>query len=235
MGKGPTGRKYVGTAVRRSVVAAENEEVDVQIQDRVKAFAFGAVLVAWALVKLGPTAAGGSAVATAGPPAVSATGEARQAAQSDGPRPLPTSGTPTELFPPAATSTEGAAAPAPASTPDAIRRELELQAQLESDARAYTRALLAGDVGAIKTLLAGPCRFADVAALIDRRRASLGLDLGVSISDATAAAPLVGHFDAGEGVAHAFLGFEIGGRQLFPRTIDGWLYESGHWRNAECT
>jgi hypothetical protein len=130
---------------------------------------------------------------------------------------------------------EGAAAPVLVPPPDAVRRELELQAQLESDALAYTRALVDGDAATIHTLLAARCRTVDAASLIDRRRASLSLDLGVPISDVTLSAPLIGHFDAVEGVAHAFLGFESGGRKLFPRTIDGWLYESGHWRNAECT
>ncbi len=206
--------------------------------DQVKALAFGAVIVAWALVKLVPAAADGSSTVATTPPTVYAATEVGQASTNNDPAPLPASGAPAEPDPPRATGTPvqpATARPPAAATPDAVARELELQARLESDARAYTRALIAGDVAGVRNLLADRCGGVDVPALIVRRRANLSLDLGVSLSETTASAPLVGHFDAGEGVAHAFLGFEFGGRQLLPRTIDGWLYESGRWRNAECT
>jgi hypothetical protein len=102
------------------------------------------------------------------------------------------------------------------------------------DARAYASALQTGDAGSVATLLAGRCPAGAAPGIIMRRRAELLAAAGAPIERLAVIGPLVGHFDAPGGEAHAFVGFQFEGQRVLTGTPDGWLYERGRWRSAEC-
>lgn len=143
-----------------------------------------------------------------------------------------------------ATPASGASSAVPASPtlpPDGYRRPTPSGTPLTSDpalleaaVMAYTRALQAKDVAALHDMLSVQCAGADPAKLLAARRADIADDIGVSIDRATVIAPQIIHFDQYAGVAHLFLGLERNGRRLYTLSTDGWLFEDGHWKSAEC-